>query len=443
MKESLSSFYESNEFMELLSSYEDMVQNGGSYYFDGIDISDIAGYYSSMGDDDKAMEAVQFGLSLHPGDTDILIAKGQVLLHQGKSGEARDIADSINDDNNRELLFLKGSIELFDDNVKSADNYFWQSVLAGDDDPGLYCDIISLMTDYAQYDTAQNWLDKALVLEPEYKDFIEQQADLYFATQNFQKAADTYNKLIDHYPYDTYYWEQLVYIAYHEEDWQGALEDFEYIEAIDPMYNSMRMIKVECLIETDHFEEAEKVLRQLLSENPNSADVLFMLGNALSLMQRHEEAIECILNAIKLDDDDKQMYVQLSGEFFECGRYKESAESLTEAFRAGIITDAYAIRKLMIPLLERDEISVIYQMLKALMDIENLDYNEYELFLPALTMCCWQMGEIKDFKKYFSKAYRANPERTLKLFGITDITTDEETAVEVLVRVCENETINK
>lgn len=445
MKESLSTYFESQEFIDLLNSYEDMIQGGTRRYFDGLDISNIAQFYNSVDDDDKAMEAIRYGLELHPGDADILMAEGHIMLKQGRSDEARAIAESVTDGDRRELLFLKGSIELFDENTSMANLYFQQAVEEGDEDMGLYADIIALFIDYVQYDFAQDWIDKATAIDSEYSEIIEMQADLDFATQDYDKAIELYNRLLDESPYEIYYWEQLVCIYYRLEDWANALDCFEYIEAIDPMYSSMGMIKAECLLETDQAVRAERILRKAMEAHPDSSDVLFLLGNALSLQERHEEAIPYVERAIRLNPDDRQMNIMLAGEYYHCDRFKEAAKSLTTAFRAGFTTNPDTIRMLVLSLLREDDTRSVYIMLKALIEIPDLDYGQYGVFVPGLAMCCWQMGYKTYFKKYFGKSYDMNPVETLHLFGITDDTVSKEQAVEILLRVCQNEAsqINK
>lgn len=440
MKESQSSYFDSNEFLELLNSYESMVPGGTTLYFDGIDISNLAEFYSSMDEDDKAEEAIRYGLSIHPGDPDILISQGHLLLRQGKSKEARALAESISEQGSRELLFLKGSIELFDDNAEMADRYFTQSVEAGDEDLGLYADIVSLFTDYAQYDYAQSWLDRGLLIEPDYKDFLEQQADLYFAVQDYGKASDQYNLLLDDSPYEIYYWEQLALIDYRQEEWAKVLECFEYMEAIDPMYDSMGLIKAECLVETERYADAEKQLRAMLEQTPDSGEILFLLGNVLSMQQRNEEALGYMTRAVELISDDPQMHLQLAAVLHECGKYKESAEHLTIALRGGYLSHPDNIRLLMIPLLQQDETDLICDMLIALYDIQDLDMTEYGVFLPALAMCCWQSLRDDDFRKYFGISFDSNPEGTLKLFGVTDLTISKDIATEVLLKVAHQQT---
>ncbi|MCQ2066256.1 MAG: tetratricopeptide repeat protein [Bacteroidaceae bacterium] len=442
MKESQSSYFDSNEFLELLNSYESMGQDGVSRYFDGIDISNLAEFYSSTDEDDKALDAIRYGLSVHPSDPDILIAYGHLLLKQGKSSEAGAVADSISETNGRELLFLKGSIELFDEHPDMADVLFSQSVEAGDEDLGLYADIISLYIDYVQYDYAQKWIDRGLSIEPDYKDFLEQQADLFFATMQYDRAADQYNRLLDESPYDIYYWEQLACIAYRQEDWARALDCFEYIEAIDPMYDSMELIRVECLIETDHYADAEARLRKMIGEEPESGEVAFLLGNVLGLQQKSEEAVGYLSQAVEQYPEDPQMHLQLAAAQHDCGRYEDAANSLIRAFRCGSPSHPDNIRHLVLSLLQEDRTELVCDMLNALFDIPDLDMKEYSSFLTPLAMCCWQSGRYEDFRRYFSIAFDNDPAATLRLFGIQDLSTSKETATDILIHVARHQSEN-
>ena len=83
MKDDSASYYDSREFTELLASYENMLTEGGSVYFYSMDIANIAEYYTLSGEPDKSDAAIEYGLSLHPSDPDILIAKANNLLLRG------------------------------------------------------------------------------------------------------------------------------------------------------------------------------------------------------------------------------------------------------------------------------------------------------------------------------------------------------------------------
>ena len=210
MKDDSASYFDSKEFTKLLASYENMLVEGCSVYFDSMDIANIAEYYSMNGELDKSDTAIEYGLRLHPTDADILISKANNLLRRGLKDEARVLTESISDPENQELLYLKGEIELAFDRPDQADVYFTQAVQLSDDDPGMLNDIIVKYMDNRNYELCQKWLDMALVLSPDSRNFIELQADLFFDTGQADTAIEWYNHLLDEFAYDTYYWDLVV-----------------------------------------------------------------------------------------------------------------------------------------------------------------------------------------------------------------------------------------
>lgn len=427
--------------MELLEKYENMEQNGTSCYFDGFDISNLAEYYSTIDEMGKAQEVVRYGLSLHPNDPDIMIANGQLLVRQGKTFEARMIAEKLDLTNDRELLFLKGNIELADTNPSLADVYFRQASETDEEDTEFYSDVISLFIENCQYGLAQEWLDKALLIDPESKDLNEQQADLYFVTQDLDKAEESYNRLIDDFPYDAYYWEQLTCIAYRQQDYPKALECLEFLEAVDPFDCSLGTVKAECLINTGQYEKAERYLKEMRRKVPDSSEPLFILADALSMQGKHEESIDYINKAIGLDKEDPRLYLMLSCEQYECNLFKESAESMTTAFRFGGKAELDFMKSLLTQLLAWQDYESAFRMLDIFFLMgDDISSEEIGYLYPVMALVCWKAGHTESLPDFFKKAYGVNQESTLRLFGL------EGTALsyqQVLNRLLNNPQNNK
>ena len=86
MKDDSASYYDSQEFTELLASYENMLTEGSSIYFDSLDIANIAEYYTISGEVDKADAAVDYVAYLLEtegetlGETKVPQMKGQSLI---------------------------------------------------------------------------------------------------------------------------------------------------------------------------------------------------------------------------------------------------------------------------------------------------------------------------------------------------------------------------
>ena len=333
MKDDSASYYDSQEFTELLTSYENMLNDGSSVYFDSMDIANIAEYYSMNGELDKSDCAIEYGLRLHPSDADILISKANNLLRRGMKDEARVLTESISDPDNQELLYLKGEIELAFDRPDDADAYFTQAVQLSDDDPGMLNDIIVKYMDNRNYELCQKWLDMALVISPDSRNFIELQADLYFDTGQSDLAIEWYNHLLDEFAYDTYYWDQLGRLYYEKNDFAQARECFEFIEAIEPDDKSARMMKASCIFSMEDWKGALDIYRSLLDEDPSSYTLLYYCGRCLYEMEQYDDAYDKFMDTLAmlmLDDDVlEEMYVELyfylSDTSYRTGR-KEQAE---------------------------------------------------------------------------------------------------------------------
>lgn len=309
MTDDSASYYESQEFRELLSEFEKMVADNeeSSHYYDSVDIADIAEYYNLSGEFDKATATIDYGLVLHPDSTEILIAKASNLLGRGKRDQARVIAESIDSKDNQELHYLLGEIDLYDDMPETANAHFEKAVELSHDDPGMMNDIIVRLMDNRQYELAQQWLTRAQTLSPDSRNFIELQADLYFDTGSSDVAIEWYNRLLDDFPYDVYYWEQLGRIYYEQTDYQKSRECFEFIEAIDSKNRSAQMMRAGCLVQLGLWEDALPLYESMYNEAPESPAILYYCGRCNFETGHTDKALEYLLHGlIYLDSDEFQ-----------------------------------------------------------------------------------------------------------------------------------------
>ena len=340
MKDDSASYFDSQEFVELLNMYENMLSDGSSVYFDSMDIANIAEYYSMNGMLDKSDEVIEYGLRLHPSDSDILISKANNLLRRGLKNEARVLTESISDMDNQELLYLKGEIELAFDRSDDADAYFTQAVQMSDDDPGMLNDIIVKYMDNRNYDLCQKWLDMALVLYPDSRNFIELQADLYFDTGQSDTAIEWYNHLLDEFAYDTYYWDQLGRIYYEKNDYPKARECFEFIEAIEPDDKSARMMKASCLFNMEDWKGAYDIYKALLEDDPSSYTLLYYCGRCLFEMEQNDMAYDKFMDTLAmlmLDDDvPQEMFVELYWYLAETARKTDNIDQAKSFIYQGL-----------------------------------------------------------------------------------------------------------
>lgn len=82
-------YFDSKEFRDILTSYEESVRSGLPIFMDADDLTDIADYYNYTGDTDRANEVIDFALNMNPGATTPLVFKARAALENENIALAR------------------------------------------------------------------------------------------------------------------------------------------------------------------------------------------------------------------------------------------------------------------------------------------------------------------------------------------------------------------
>lgn len=80
---------------DLIRRYEDMLRCGERRYFDAEDIEDIAYEYELSEQYRDALGVIEYGLELHPGNTDLLVRRAGYLLCLDRIDEAERQIDEV------------------------------------------------------------------------------------------------------------------------------------------------------------------------------------------------------------------------------------------------------------------------------------------------------------------------------------------------------------
>lgn len=126
---------------------------------------------------------------------------------------------------------------------------------------------------------------------------------------------------------------------------------YERLIEIYPQRREMRMdLARSCLAEGDALR-AEALYAELLQDDPDNAEIYFMMEKALSISGRYEEALQALQRAVELKKDFAEAYYNLAGLSTYLGReddarrYMETALRLWQRqgkiFEAGQALDAF------------------------------------------------------------------------------------------------------
>lgn len=453
MKEQYASYFDKPQFKRTLAHYEKMLLSGSNSYFEAAELTDIAEYYAMIGDSQQAETALDYALRLHPDNLDVLIFKARARLINGHLNEAINIAESITDSNDREVLFLKAELA-FANNQRQQANDILQALIETEEyEADTFADIIDLLVDNKQFDLANEWIDDAITSYPDHKTILESAAYSYTLQESHEEAISLYNQLLDTDAYCTMYWEELGKIHFLREEYDKAIEAFEFAIATQSSDNYYPIYALaNCYFNIENYERAEEYYQAIHLQYPHTVDPLFHLGmcrvnmgdddgaleyfiealatspegseeqgqiySQLSLISSrkgyHSKAIAYVDEALKIYPNNTELIIMKGHELLTQGNYDDSTELFLEALSLEAENAERSLFLIGVSMLENEHYEMGYYILRLLKGNPKV---EPTLLYPYLCLCEWILHNHQ-FKKTLSEALSQCPQKTYEIFSL-------------------------
>lgn len=291
MKDDLSSIFHKPEFKQLLAKYSDMIENHTSIYLEPDEITLLAEFYASMGNIRASEEVVDYGLSLHPDNLDILIFKCHNLIVKGYTIEAQEVLNSIADTNDYEVRLLQAELYLAQKRNQEADELLEQ-LYQDEKDIDTMLDIAHLYMDDHQKKNAYHWLQKASSQDPDNLGVLEELASYYFSFGNPEEATDLYNRLLDEAPYTIDFWHNLIRCYLRMYKPEKAMEAVDFAMAIDETNLITWELKSNALLLENEIDKALECLfyiEKYTTEKPYIQNIILSI---YFLTQNYQKVLE-------------------------------------------------------------------------------------------------------------------------------------------------------
>jgi len=267
MNNDLSSYFEDPEFKDILAKYEGMVESHTPTYFDAEELTDIAEYYASQGDEQKAENAIDFALRLHPANTDALVFKSRSLCIKGKLEEAYQVMNLIEDTSDREVKFLKADLLIEERRMEEAESIYEELAISEEESLEVLMDIFMTYMDTNQMNYAEKWLNRIEqrgfneTNSQKYRDAL---CDFCMTFGQSERANKAFQLSLDELPYSIPHWNGLAKCYLAQNDIEKAHEAVDFALAIDENNTEALEVKGYCHIQNENYEEALRIYRQLL-----------------------------------------------------------------------------------------------------------------------------------------------------------------------------------
>jgi len=264
------SYFESSEFKEILSKYEASRENRSAIYMDADELTDVAEYYAMVcHDDEAAAEVIDLALQLHPDAVDPQIFRARKRMLDGDTETAQLICDAIDDQQHREVIFLRAELLIRQQRNDEAMRYLLDMADSVDEDLDyFYYDSAYIFIDYEDYSSAQELADVLEQMAPKWFKTWQVRADILLAQEDYEQAISYIERLLDIDPFyvEAWNWRCEAYCGLMQ--FEKAVESCDYALAVDPQDERALQLKAWVLMQQGNSDEAHELYQQLEVMNP-------------------------------------------------------------------------------------------------------------------------------------------------------------------------------
>ncbi|MGI9527554.1 MAG: tetratricopeptide repeat protein [Weeksellaceae bacterium] len=369
---------------ELITRFEEMLEENEYYYFDTEEFTEIISYYLDVGDLPFAQKAIEYAIELHPESVSLKVKVLEYYIEIEELHLASELIAELKEPAKNELDFIIAQARYW--SLKSQQKraiYFYEQALTFEveEDYIHHC----LGGEYM----AIGYIGKALF---HFKTALELDLDddlaFYSCIQCFddihqhKEAINFLKQYIDLRPYSENAWFQLGLQHLHFKDYHSALEAFDYAVCI----------------------------------NPKSISSLYQVAACYEKLEQYDKAIETYEEAIECDDTAAYSHLKIARCYIKQG---QSSKALN-ALHLSIHED---------PQLDKawSEASEIYEKLasydeaihylKRAVDLDSSNVN----YLKRLAFLSIQAGYYEEAELSYEKIVDREPNHFLNWFGYTEL----------------------
>ena len=324
-------YFEEEEFKQLLQRYENAKEEDQPIYLDADEFTDIAEYYMLRQREQDANECILLATSLHPDSIDPFVFLARQQMFHNNIKEAKRIAQSIKEQEDREVQFLWAEIAIKEGKKELANqqlaNYYAQQT--DELDYFLY-DTATIFIDYEEWNLALAWAER---LKREFPTFAKTDlliCEIKLGCGRIDEVIPALEAILSADPFNKIAWEYLAEAQSAKEEYNMAIESIEYLLAIDEKNLQGKVIRANCLFHLDRPEEAHEQYLDYLDIQPNDGVIRYYDSIVLMSLERWKEAHDQLFLAMHSLDPQSLEYEQA---FLQMGFILSKTQNADEALR--------------------------------------------------------------------------------------------------------------
>lgn len=318
-------YFQSKEFRNILTAYEQRKDKEKSVYLDADDFADIADYYLTVDKFDKAIEALDMGLSIHPNDDSILVVQSAAYILQRMYKEAEEVL-SLLDPENSDVKYQIAQIQYarYRNDIKA--EKLWREWMEMDNrltpseehQRENYIHIITSMAELRGVNSTTGTKDWNVDLTRRWiREYIDKfsplgkfESDIHLADicrehELADLMCEVLTQVLEEQPYLKKGWSNLALAYYMLERYDQAIEACDFALAVEPGDMDTILTKAHALNSMGEKLASKPVFKEYLERGGDPVQSI-PYAEALFLEGQEKEAVQILLGLQALFDAKRQ-----------------------------------------------------------------------------------------------------------------------------------------
>ncbi len=433
---------------ELYKLYKQGVKTGLSPLFDPEDWMNLYTYLCKQNKED-AFKVLENALKDYPHHHPFLITKVKLDLFDGFFEEALSLLENeLADAPDKEVkpLWIDYYFSTGEDETakKMLDHLFIHTPRYLEDTLEYIVPILRDVEDNETRLEYANYIRQAAELFPNNRFLLEEWRDELKAESRLNEAIAICNQLIDLDPYSFDYWYELARLYTIQEQYEQAIEAFDFAITINDNENNQtqaKILKGYCLYMNGSYEKAIEVYKEFQQDSFNELSVKAFIAHCHNQMEHYDKAYSILLELIQHDE---QNYYSFSiHDFVICclalDKKEEAYHKLKEAVNKHPLDEGLLMMFSLLGIWDGNMMDEIKETLDRSMALLNPIIND-----PSITAKCYklleigksylEMGDKENALVYFDLILRIHPEMEELKQPLLQIFDDEENSKTALAQ---------
>ncbi|HEX9459746.1 MAG TPA: tetratricopeptide repeat protein [Thermoanaerobaculia bacterium] len=253
---------------------------------------------------DEALIHLQNAFRIYPDDLGTGMAISQIYLASGRPAEAEKVLASM--------------------------------LERAPDQRGLNYSYAQVLTKLGRGAESLKYLERAVEVDPTFGLAIQQLVEIYQSTNQWQKAAEVLQPLINDDPTNLDFQRQQAFFYLRAGMAEKARARFVELLVVDPKDTRTQYYLAESLSDLERYDEADRIYRQLLEKTPDDPDVLASFGLAQVGRKKYDEAAKTFRTLLALPDTGEGVQTlaktQLAFIDLQKGNYQQAVDAAKPLF---------------------------------------------------------------------------------------------------------------